>query len=85
METAVDRTPVITNDFPAARRVESFVLELCQRMPPDEVVVHTASMPAQAQFDANLMFPVVRDPAPVLLPTPQVAKRVVATLGCLRL
>ena len=37
---------MVTNDFPTRRGgIESFVLALCERLPPDEVVVYTASMP----------------------------------------
>ena len=32
-------------------------------------MVHTARMPGQAEYDEGLPFPVVRDPAPMLLPT----------------
>ncbi len=56
--------------------IESFVLALCERMPPDEVVVYTASMPGDREYDATLPFPVHRDPSGMLLPTPAVARRV---------
>ena len=47
------RTLVVTNDFPTRRGgIESFVLALCERMPPDQVVVYTASMPGGTEFDA---------------------------------
>ncbi|HEX2176971.1 MAG TPA: glycosyltransferase family 4 protein [Nocardioidaceae bacterium] len=72
------RTLVVTNDFPTRRGgIESFVLALCERMPVDEVVVYTASMPGDAEFDAGLPFPVVRDRTSMLLPTPAVGRRVV--------
>jgi phosphatidyl-myo-inositol dimannoside synthase len=82
----VSRTLVVTNDFPTrAGGIESFVYALCERFPPDEVVVYTASMPGDAAFDADLPFPVLRDPTSMLLPTPSVARRVVAAFeeyGC---
>jgi phosphatidylinositol alpha-1,6-mannosyltransferase len=82
----VSRVLVVTNDFPTRRGgIESFVLALCERMPPDEVVVYTASMPGDRAYDAGLAFPVHRDPSRVLLPTPAVARRVVRVLresGC---
>jgi phosphatidylinositol alpha-1,6-mannosyltransferase len=82
----MSRTLVVTNDFPPRRGgIETFVRQLCDELPPDEVVVHTASMPGDHAHDDGLAFPVVRDPARVLLPTPAVGERVTATLqryGC---
>ena len=73
----MSRVLVVTNDFPTRRGgIESFVLALCERMPPGEVVVYTASMPGDAEFDRTLGFPVYRDPSRILLPTPAVARRV---------
>lgn len=82
----MSRTLVVTNDFPTRRGgIEAFVLGLCERLPVDQVVVYTASMPGGADFDAGLPFPVVRDRDSTLLPTPAVGRRVVAALesyGC---
>ncbi|MDP9442864.1 MAG: alpha-(1-2)-phosphatidylinositol mannosyltransferase, partial [Actinomycetota bacterium] len=82
----MSRILVVTNDFPTRRGgIEAFVLALCERMPADEVVVYTASMPGAAGFDAALPFPVVRDPTSTLLPTPAVGRRVqrvFAAYGC---
>jgi phosphatidylinositol alpha-1,6-mannosyltransferase len=82
----MSRTLVVTNDFPTRRGgIESFVLALCERMPPEEVVVFTASMPGDREHDATLRFPVHRDPRRMLLPTPGVRRRVVRVLrehGC---
>jgi phosphatidyl-myo-inositol dimannoside synthase len=82
----VSRVLVVTNDFPPRRGgIESFVLALCERMPPDEVVVYTASMPGDHAYDAELAHQVHRDPLRVLLPTPAVAHRVARVLretGC---
>ncbi|MPZ62943.1 MAG: glycosyltransferase [Propionibacteriales bacterium] len=73
----MSRTLVVTNDFPTRRGgIEAFVYALCDRMPPDEVVVYTASMPGAVVFDGRLRFPVVRDRSSTLLPTPAVAARV---------
>jgi phosphatidylinositol alpha-1,6-mannosyltransferase len=73
----VTRTLVVTNDFPTRRGgIESFVLALCERFLPGEVVVYTASMPGGRDLDSRLGFPVVRDPSTMLLPTPAVAARV---------
>ena len=74
----MSRTLVVTNDFPTRRGgIESFVLSLCERMPADEVVVYTASMPGDRDYDATLPFPVHRDPSGTLLPTRAVARRVI--------
>lgn len=70
------RTLVVTNDFPPRTGgIESFVLAMARRFPPDEVVVHTARQRGDAAFDATLDFPVVRDPSPLMVPTPQIARR----------
>ncbi len=72
---------VVTNDFPTRRGgIESFVLALCQRMDPSEVVVYTASMPDDEEYDATLPFPVYRDPARILLPTPAMGRRAVTVM-----
>jgi phosphatidyl-myo-inositol dimannoside synthase len=80
------RTLVVTNDFPPRTGgIESFVLAVTRRLPPTEVVVHTGQQEGAAAFDAGLPFPVVRDRARVLLPTPALARRVAATArehGC---
>jgi phosphatidylinositol alpha-1,6-mannosyltransferase len=82
----VNRTLVVTNDFPPRRGgIETFVLSLCRQLPPGDVVVYTAAMPGAAAHDARLAFPVHRDPTPMLLPTPRVAARVERVLretGC---
>ncbi|MEQ4205928.1 glycosyltransferase family 4 protein [Actinopolymorpha sp. B9G3] len=80
------RTLVVTNDFPTRQGgIEAFVLALCHRMPPTEVVVYTAAMPGDRAYDAGLPFPVVRDPGRRLLPTTAVARRtreVLRAEGC---
>lgn len=82
----MSRVLVVTNDFPTRRGgIESFVLALCERMPPEEVVVYTASMPGDKEYDATLPFPVYRDPSSTLLPTPAVGRRAVSVMnehGC---
>jgi phosphatidyl-myo-inositol dimannoside synthase len=84
----VSRVLVVTNDFPTRRGgIESFVLALCERMPPEEVVVYTASMPGDLDYDSTLPFPVYRDPSSTLLPTRAVARRTVSVMkehGCVR-
>src|SRR5690606_27998600 len=84
--TSVGRVLVVTNDFPTRRGgIETFVLQLCLQLDPAEVVVYTASMPGDREYDATLPFPVHRDPTGTLLPTPAVARRVTRVLreaGC---
>src|SRR5690606_5599457 len=84
--TSVGRVLVVTNDFPTRRGgIETFVLQLCLQLDPAEVVVYTASMPGDREYDATLPFPVHRDPTGTLLPTPAVTRRVTRVLrdeGC---
>ncbi|MEU6039335.1 glycosyltransferase family 4 protein [Actinomadura sp. NPDC047616] len=69
------RCLIITNDFPPRRGgIETFVYELARRFPPGEVVVYTSGEPQARVFDSGLPFPVVRDRARTLLPTPRVAR-----------
>jgi phosphatidylinositol alpha-1,6-mannosyltransferase len=73
----VVRTLVVTNDFPPrAGGIESFVHAMAERMPPEETVVYTATRRGGRAFDAELDFPVIRDRARVLLPTPTISRRV---------
>lgn len=82
------RTLFVTNDFPPRRGgIETFVRQLVETYPADEVVVHTSRTHGDAEHDAWLPYPVVRDPAATLLPTPSVRRRVVDTFvrfGCER-
>jgi phosphatidylinositol alpha-1,6-mannosyltransferase len=77
---------VVTNDFPPrVGGIESFVLAMVQRMDPEAVVVHTARQAGDAAFDADLAFPVVRDPSRIMLPTPAITKRsvnIAREMGC---
>ena len=77
----MSRVLVVTNDFPTRRGgIESFVLALCERMPPEDVVVYTASMPGDKEYDAGLPFPVYRDPSSTLFPTRAVGRRAVKVM-----
>lgn len=80
------RTLIVTNDFPPhAGGIESFVLAMAQRWPPEQVVVHTRRQHGDTALDATLPFPVVRDRSPLLVPTPAITRRVAATArayGC---
>jgi phosphatidylinositol alpha-1,6-mannosyltransferase len=72
----VSRTLVVTNDFPPRTGgIESFVLAVARRLPAGSLVVHTARQRGDAAFDAGLPFPVVRDPSPLMVPTPRIARR----------
>ena len=76
MTTMPGRTLIVTNDFPPRTGgIESFVLAMASRMPPDQVVVHTARPRGDAAVDAGLPFPVVRDRCRLMVPTPAIARR----------
>ncbi|HEX5535148.1 MAG TPA: glycosyltransferase family 4 protein [Actinomycetales bacterium] len=80
------RTLIVTNDFPPRTGgIESFVLAMAQRMPADDVVVHTARQRGDREFDASLPFEVVRDPSRLMVPTPAITRRAAAlarSRGC---
>lgn len=80
------RTLIVTNDFPPRTGgIESFVLAMAQRMPPDQVVVHTARQRGDSAFDATLPFPVIRDRSPLMVPTPAITRRaaeLIRSEGC---
>jgi phosphatidylinositol alpha-1,6-mannosyltransferase len=70
------RTLIVTNDFPPRTGgIESFVLAMAKRMPPDAVIVHTSRQRGDAEFDAGLDFRVVRDRSRIMLPTPAIIGR----------
>jgi phosphatidylinositol alpha-1,6-mannosyltransferase len=70
------RTLIVTNDFPPRTGgIESFVLAMAQRMPPEQVVVHTARQRGDSAFDATLGFQVIRDRSPLMVPTPAISRR----------
>lgn len=52
------------------------VMQMLAHLDPAELVVHTSRQDDDAQFDATLAYPVVRDPMRMLLPTPGLAGRV---------
>jgi phosphatidylinositol alpha-1,6-mannosyltransferase len=70
------RTLIVTNDFPPRTGgIESFVLAMAKRLPPESVVVHTARQRGDRAFDADLAFPVVRDRSRLMVPTPGITRR----------
>lgn len=83
---ATGRTLIVTNDFPPRTGgIESMVLAMAQRLPAQDVVVHTARQPGDRAFDASLPFEVVRDPSRLMVPTPTIARRSAAlarSRGC---
>jgi phosphatidyl-myo-inositol dimannoside synthase len=85
----MDKTLIVTNDFPPRHGgIQSFVHNLAMRLDPGKVVVYTSNGKDRAEvarFDAEQSFPVVRDRAEMLLPTPRVTRRAAALLrehGC---
>jgi phosphatidyl-myo-inositol dimannoside synthase len=58
---------------------------MAQRLPADQVVVHTARQPGDRAYDADLAFEVVRDRSRLMLPTPSIARRsaeIARSRGC---
>ncbi len=73
------RTLLVTNDFPPrAGGIQQFVHNLAVRQPPDSLVVYASRAPGWEEFDAEQPFEVIREDTAMLLPTPAVARRVVA-------
>ena len=71
------RTLVVTNDFPPRPGgIQAFVHALAVRQPADEVVVYAPAWKGAAAFDAGQPFPVVRHPTSLVLPVPDVLRRV---------
>ncbi|MEU2086669.1 glycosyltransferase family 4 protein [Streptomyces albus] len=87
------KTLIVTNDFPPRPGgIQAFLHSMALRLDPSQVVVYASTwkrsregVTATAAFDAEQPFPVVRDRATMLLPTPRVTKRAVSLLrehGC---
>ncbi len=71
------RTLVVTNDFPPRPGgIQAFVHSLAVRQPADELVVYAPSWRGALAFDARQPFPVVRHPTSLVLPVPDVLRRV---------
>lgn len=79
-------TLIVTNDFPPRQGgIETFVHAMATRVPDDDVVVYTSSEQGAEAYDATLPFPVIRDRAHMLLPTPRVTRRtlqIARAYGC---
>ena len=74
------RVLVVTNDFPPRPGgIETYVEALVGRLDPERLIVHACAQDGDAAPDATLTYPVVRDPARMLVPGPGLAARVRAT------
>jgi phosphatidylinositol alpha-1,6-mannosyltransferase len=82
------KTLIVTNDFPPRPGgIQAFLHSMALRLDPSRVVVYASTWKrgregaeATARFDARQPFPVVRDRATMLLPTPRVTRRAAALL-----
>jgi phosphatidylinositol alpha-1,6-mannosyltransferase len=72
----VPRVLLVTNDFPPRPGgIQSFLLGLVSRLPPEQVVVYTSKWRGWQEWDATQPFRIVREDTSVLLPTPSVRRR----------
>ncbi|HZB22009.1 MAG TPA: glycosyltransferase family 4 protein [Blastococcus sp.] len=82
----MSRTLVVTNDFPPRQGgIQTFVAALLARRPPASLVVLASRSPGWEAHDAELPYPVVRQPTGMLLPTRSAARAAVElarTHGC---
>ncbi|MGZ8180256.1 glycosyltransferase family 4 protein [Williamsia sp. SKLECPSW1] len=70
------RTLLVTNDYPPRPGgIQSYLQNLVDRLPPDEVVVYAPRWRGDAEFDARVPYRVHRHPTGLMLPTPGVARR----------
>lgn len=74
------RTLLVTNDWPpVVGGIQSYLADYTSRLPAEDLLVLASTPPegpqAAAEYDASLPFPVVRMPTHMLLPTPDVQKR----------
>lgn len=71
------RTLLVTNDFPPRPGgIQSFVHSLAVRQPAGEIVAYAPAWRGAAAFDARQPFPVIRHPTSLMLPVPDVLRRV---------
>ena len=70
------RTLLVTNDFPPrAGGIQSYLQNLVDRLPPEDVVVYAPRWKGYADFDARQPYRVYRHRTTLMLPTPLVARR----------
>lgn len=75
------RVLVLTNDFPPQHGgIQTYVKQLCADLPPARVVVYAPGHPVAEAYDGQLPYSVVRDPHPLLLPTPRLTARIVQVI-----
>lgn len=68
---------LVTNDFPPKLGgIQSYLWELWRRLPPESFTVLTTPHPDAEAWDAEQPFRVVRTPERILLPTPDLRRRV---------
>lgn len=73
---------IVTNDFPPRQGgIETFVATIAGGLPADQVVVYTSRTRGQELNDAQLPYPVLRDPTSMLVPSPPTRRRVVEAFG----
>ncbi len=71
------RTLVVTNDYPPRPGgIQAYVAALAGRQPAGEVVVYAPAWKGAARHDAAQPHPVVRHPSSLVLPVPDVLRRV---------
>ncbi|AZG43673.1 glycosyltransferase family 4 protein [Gordonia insulae] len=72
----MERTLLITNDFPPRPGgIQSYLQNLVDLLPPEDVVVYAPRWKGHEEFDARVPYTVVRHPTTLMLPTPLVARR----------
>ncbi|MYR05189.1 glycosyltransferase [Gordonia sp. SID5947] len=70
------RTLLITNDFPPRPGgIQSYLQNLVDLLPPEEVVVYAPRWRGHEEFDASVPYTVLRHRTTLMLPTPFVARR----------
>jgi phosphatidylinositol alpha-1,6-mannosyltransferase len=70
------RTLLVTNDYPPRPGgIQSYLQNLVDRLPPDEIVVYAPRWRDDAAFDARVPYRVHRHPTRLMVPTPGVARR----------
>ncbi|WP_328858239.1 glycosyltransferase family 4 protein [Williamsia herbipolensis] len=78
----MNRTLLVTNDFPPrAGGIQSYLLNLVERMPARDIVVYAPRWRDCEAFDAAQPFTVVRHRTSLMLPTPAVARRARALIA----
>lgn len=72
----MNRILLITNDFPPRPGgIQSYLQNLVDRLPPEDVVVYAPRWRGHEEFDAAVPYTVIRHRTTLMLPTPLVARR----------